>query len=322
EEQARAARRLRQRALYLAGALVVAAVLAILAFSFARASADNATLAARREAEALTNTELATAREAEALANAYLAATREAEALISAGLAATRQAEAEAEAVARATAEAVAVREQEAAEQQANLATSRELSLAALNTLGTDPELSILLALQALETTYTKQAEEALHQALQASRTRVALIGHTKAISEVTFSPDGSRVATASDDGTVKLSDAPTGRLLKTLPLTGLGDFIYVSLEFSDNGTNLAALVTGEDREHLNITNWNTLSGEVVLTHTLPITTDEDSYYTISPDWTMVAVDYDNGPAALWQVDTAQKLLTFPGFMLKYAGSG
>jgi hypothetical protein len=161
EEQTRAARRLRRRAVYLAGVLLVAVLLAVTAVFFQQravrneeTAVANANLAATREADALLS-------EAEALSNAQLAASREAEAQSNADIAATRQSEAETEAALRATAEAVAITEQELAKQQTSLATSRELALSSQVNLERDPELSIMLALQALETAYTQEAEEA-----------------------------------------------------------------------------------------------------------------------------------------------------------------
>ena len=43
------------------------------------------------------------------------------------------------------------------------------------------------------------------------------LTGHTQAVSSAVFSPDGSRVVTASWDNTARLWDAMTGAALATL---------------------------------------------------------------------------------------------------------
>jgi WD40 repeat protein len=69
------------------------------------------------------------------------------------------------------------------AEGENRLAASRELAAASVSNLETDPELSILLAMDAISATYdvddivTEEAESALHQAIQASRIRNSLTG-------------------------------------------------------------------------------------------------------------------------------------------------
>jgi WD40 repeat protein/DNA-binding SARP family transcriptional activator len=213
EEQANAAQKLRQRAAFLAGALAVAAVLAILAFTFARSATHNAGLAATREVDALTN--------------ADLAATRAADALLSADLAASRQAEAEAEANLRATAEAIAIEEREAAEWQARLAFSRELVASAILNLEDDPELSILLALHALTQAETLQAQEVLHRALHSSRLlqRIPDREDRHFGLPVIISADGTRLAVGVFAGNffdfqwqTEVRDAVTLELLYTLP--------------------------------------------------------------------------------------------------------
>ncbi len=58
------------------------------------------------------------------------------------------------------------------------LATSRELAAASIGNLDVDPERSILLALKAIDTHYTIEAEDALHRAIQASRVQLVLQAH------------------------------------------------------------------------------------------------------------------------------------------------
>ena len=70
----------------------------------------------------------------------------------------------------------VAVNQRERARAQARVATARELATAALANLEVDPELSILLALEAVDTTRSadgtvlREAEEVLHRAVTSSR--------------------------------------------------------------------------------------------------------------------------------------------------------
>ncbi len=101
---------------------------------------------------------------------------------------------------------------------QARLAFARELTLAAVANLDSDPELSTHLALQAIHTTYEEdgtilnEAEEALHQAVQASR----VVFTIPRSGGVAFSPDGLRLASGSEDGSVMISDALTGKAIHT----------------------------------------------------------------------------------------------------------
>src|SRR5207249_2432916 len=64
------------------------------------------------------------------------------------------------------------------------------------------------------------------------------LMGHTRAVLSVCFSPDGKRLASGSEDSTLKEWDAATGRNLRTL--TGHQGGVF-SLSFSPDGKRIAS---------------------------------------------------------------------------------
>ena len=151
-----------------------------------------------------------------------------------------------------------AMRQSSRAASEERNATARELAAASAANLEVDPERSILLALEAIETTrgpdgiVLPEAEEALHRAMVASRVVLtepdlggtldwspngyfvtegpentgtidlrdvesgasvrSWVGHENSdVNDVKFSPDGSMLATAGDDGLLKLWDPETG---------------------------------------------------------------------------------------------------------------
>ena len=69
----------------------------------------------------------------------------------------------------------------------------------------------------------------------------LVLQGHTDAVMDFRFSPDGRRLATTSIDKTIKLWDMETGQELLTLPL----DAVAYNLAFSPDGRRLAAAGNG-----------------------------------------------------------------------------
>jgi WD40 repeat protein/DNA-binding SARP family transcriptional activator len=282
EEQAEAAAELRRRAIILAGALGIAALLAVAAFFFANQSNINA---AESEANAVVAQE-----------NADLAATREGEALQ--------------EAAARATAEAVAVAERNTAEEQTKLSTSRELALAALNNLDEDPERSILLALEALGVSHTNEAEEALHRAVQASQVRLLLQPKEEnSTLEVLFSPDGSQLLTGDTAGEAILWDAETGEKLVTFDghkedWVQASDISYVmSPDYNPDGTRVA---TGGEDGTLRI--WDPETGQELMA--IEAHEDRVDGVAFSPDGAKILTASHDNTAKIWDAETGENLLT------------
>jgi WD40 repeat protein/DNA-binding SARP family transcriptional activator len=114
----------------------------------------------------------------------------------------------------------VAVDQGRRAEAEARVAAARELAAAARGNLELDPEVSILLALEAVRTTQSvdgsvlPEAEEILHRSLVASRIDATMpgVGHI-----VDWSRTGLLASAAAEErGSVEIREASSGRLLRT----------------------------------------------------------------------------------------------------------
>jgi WD40 repeat protein len=124
------------------------------------------------------------------------------------------------------------------------------------------------------------------------------LQGHTDTITEATFSPDGTRIATASRDDTVRVWAADTGAELKVLKTPNL-----VSIAFSPDGTRV--LISSADRS---TRIWDVATGrETVLQ-------GQAANAKFSPDGNRIVSEGSslNAPA-VWDASTGQKLLTLQG---------
>lgn len=327
-EQARQfARRLTFLVIALAFVFLLALGFALLARSNRLEAEENALVAQANEATAVANEQVAEDAQTTAEANFQIAnqnaATAQAakeEAEISAAVAATafaiadeqrqiaeeeRQiAEANEEAAqdARATAEA---NEAQAAT-NARLATARELAAAALTQLVNDPQLSLLLALEAVNLTLAAgqqpptEATDVLYRAVRASQQIQTLAGHTGPVNEVAVSSDGRWLATASDDLTVKLWDATTGQEVTTLsghtaPVT--------SLAFSADNSHL---LSGDEDSLLII--WDVAAGSLVRA----LRGEDDGAVravAFHPDNERIAAGYEAGTARVWNYVTSVPLL-------------
>ena len=113
-----------------------------------------------------------------------------------------------------------AIEQSKLAQTQASLARSQELANTSLAQIRVDPELAVLLALEAVEAAPTTQAQDALRAALSASRVRTVL-PHGGPVVDASYSADGSRIVTAASDGRVRLWNAATGRRIRVFRANG-----------------------------------------------------------------------------------------------------
>ena len=135
------------------------------------------------------------------------------------------------------------------------------------------------------------------------SRVVRILTGHTDSVVWVTFSPDGTRMATASRDDTARIWDAVTGALVRTL--TGHTHFV-TGVAFSPDSTLLA---TASYDKTVRI--WDAATGAVA--RTLTGHTDIVWGVTFSPDGTHLATASSDKTAKIWDTDTGTLTRTLTG---------
>lgn len=185
-------------------------------------------------------------------------------------------------------------------------ALSRELAAYSLSSLETDPELSLLLAIEAVNARPTGMAKDALKAALLESHVS-AVMGTKDAgrIAGVSFSPDGRYVATASwyQDHTARVWLAETGKSVSVL--TGAQSQVN-TVSFSPDGKYLA---TSSDDKVVRVwEGWQTTTPSLVKTMvqdegvtTAMFSPDQDGQYLLTGgyDGKVRVWEWKNDPPSL-----------------------
>ena len=243
---------------------------------------------------------------------AVLAVFASRQANTNAELAVTREAEALLEAEQRATAESIAIVEREEAQAQERQARARALAGAAVKNLQIDPELSVLLALQAVETTYGRdqnwvpEAVDALHQAIgTASRQKNIMVHSGGAMNNIVYSPDGSLLGAST-----LLADQP---VMTTVWQTATGEELYtLPTSIAAFSTDSSRIVTWhvDSSGHLIWTLRDAKNGTEIDAISLAIDNVSESIGgAISADWAYSAVRYWTGIVDVWDNETETKLM-------------
>lgn len=265
EEQTRAAKRLRRVLTGLAIVFVIAVIAAV--FALVQRSAA---IGQRRIAEAAST--LAVANEQQAIAERNVAAT----------------------------AEVVAGTERDNAQTQHRIALSRQLAAQALNYLKTQPDLALLLSLQAIRTNDSPEVRGSLLATLLPSPHLITYLhAHTDDIRGLAFSPDGKVLATAGADQVIYLWDVETHRQIGRLE--GHQSLVK-SVAFSPDGSTLAS--ASDDKT---IILWNVETqqplGLALVGHEGKV-----NCVAFSPDGRTLASASSDTTVRLWDISTRQSM--------------
>ena len=123
------------------------------------------------------------------------------------------------------------------------------------------------------------------------------LQGHTDLVDAIAFAPDGSAVATGSQDGTVRLFAVPGGAPRRLISAAGMGPVLAVA--FSADGKLIAA--AGEDRT---IRIWETKNFR--LQHKIEGSSDAVLALAFSPHASIIAAAGRDQAIRTWRVSNGK----------------
>jgi WD40 repeat protein/predicted Ser/Thr protein kinase len=135
-------------------------------------------------------------------------------------------------------------------------------------------------------------------------RRRAVCAGHTENINTLVFSPDGTHLASASDDGTARLWDAATGLALRTL--TGHRAKV-LSVAFRPDGSRI--LTSSSDGT---VRQWDAQTGQPA-EPPFERHISEVPVAVYSPDGQLVASGGNDRTVRLWRVDGREELAVLHG---------
>ncbi len=186
------------------------------------------------------------------------------------------------------------------AEKQAASATSGRLAAAALLYKQDRPDLAALLSLEGRRAADLFETRNSLLLSLQANPGLIAYLYAGAPVNCVAFSPDGTLMASASSDHTVRLWDMG-GRRPAGAPLTGHADSV-LSVAFSPDGRLLASASADHTVRLWDVAARRQL-GEPLTGYSLAVRS-----VAFSPDSALLATGSADGTVRLWDVAGRRQL--------------
>jgi|GEM_PF-371180 len=126
---------------------------------------------------------------------------------------------------------------------------------------------------------------------------------HRESVTSVVFSPDGTKIASGSEDNTIKVWESATGKELATL--SGHSDRV-TSVAFSPDGSRIAS---GSWDKTIKV--WESATGKEVATfagHSESVTS-----VAFSPDGSRIASGSRDKTIKVWESATGKEVTTLPG---------